>query len=290
MKRVSNLKKVLILAGIYIFCSCNPFKYHKITITIDDNCTLEQQTVAYEVINKRVSSIWRVKEKTDLIDGKFDLIYSGQDSILTQILTDRGEVYITEMYQQNEIQSPRDTVYKRLSWLMENIDHKPLWQIDSYQIRTPNLINVPLQQVLYIDSIFNSYQRLFPADISFAWTAKPNRESFFNLLPLKTSHKLSLNPSTVKNCNIYYRSSHPELYIELEKGYIEEWASMTRDNISRCLAIVMDGKVLMYPTVQSEIVGGKLTIVGDFDNNELSLIKSVILGGVLDCKAQIINQ
>ena len=65
---------------------------------------------------------------------------------------------------------------------------------------------------------------------------------------------------------------------------------MTRDNISICLAIVMDGKVLMYPTVQSEIVGGSLTIAGDFDNSKLLLIKSVISSGVFDCKAQIINQ
>ena len=49
-------------------------------------------------------------------------------------------------------------------------------------------------------------------------------------------------------------------------------------------------KVLMYPSVHSEIVEGRLAITGNYDNNELLLIKSVILGGALDCKAQIINQ
>ena len=70
MKRISYFKKIIVLAGICIFCSCNRYEYHTITIAIDDNCTLEQQTAAYEVICKRVS-ILGINKKTDLVDGKF---------------------------------------------------------------------------------------------------------------------------------------------------------------------------------------------------------------------------
>jgi SecD/SecF fusion protein len=181
-------------------------------------------------------------------------------------------------------------VYERLFLLMENAEHYPQWRMDGLQFNTPDLIKVPFEQVSYIDSIFNSFQRLFPTKMSFAWTEKPDREGFFALLPLKTLHKLPLNQNTVKKSNIQNYSGHQELSIELHKEYIEEWARMTRNNIGRSLAIVMDGKVLMYPRVNDEIVGGRLTITGDFDNNELALMKSVILGGVLECKAQIINQ
>ena len=326
MKRIGNLKKMFVLAGICIFCSCSPKQVHKVTIALDNACTLEQQTIAYEVIKKRMS-IWGVKEKTDLMDGKFDLTYTiglhhnpDAGSLLTQILTQRGEIYITEIYQQDEIQSPLCSVYERLLrlmentdreplWriddfqtitpdlinvllgLMENTDHKPLWRINGFQTVTPDLINVPAEQVSYIDSVFNSMQQLFPAGMSFAWTAKPNKEGFFDLLPLKNFRKLPLNPNTVKKSSfIKNYEGLQELLIELNKEYTEEWASMTRNNIDRSLAIVMDGKILMYPRVHSEIVGGKLVIVGNYDNNELSLIKSVIASGVLGCKTQIINQ
>ena len=296
MTKIRKLESVFILAGIFLVCSCSPKQVRTVQIAFDNACTLEQQKIAYEVINKRVA-IWGVKEKTDLTDGKFDLSYvvgkqhnSNSDTLLVQILTERGEIYITEIYQQNEIQSPRDSVYERLFSLVENAEHYPKWRMDGLQTNTPDLIKVPFEQVLYIDSVFNSFQHLFPAGISLAWTAKPDREDFFALLPLKTLHKLPLNPNTVKKSNIQNYDGHQELFIELHKEYAEEWARMTRHNIDRNLAIVMDGKVLMYPRVNLEIVGGKLVITGDFDNNEFALMKSVILGGVLECKAQIINQ
>ncbi|MDR1679805.1 MAG: hypothetical protein LBR81_08535 [Prevotellaceae bacterium] len=287
--RKINRFNIVLLAGFCIFCSCFRPNYHTITIAMDSTCTLEQQEIAYEVINKRIVSNWIIKEKTNLIDGKFDLNYSGQDSLLTQLLAQRGEIYITEMYRQDEIQSPRDRVYEKLFWLMENTNHEPLWQIEGYQIGSPDLVKVPLQQVAYIDSIFNSFQALFPAGISFAWTAKPTSEGFFDLLPLKSFRKLPLNPSTVKESNIRIHDGYQKLYIELNKEAAEEWARITRDNISRNLAIVMDGKVLMYPRVNAEITGGKMAISGNFNSDELLLIKSILLGGELGCKAQIVK-
>ena len=286
MKSINYFKNMLALVGICILSSCIFYDYHKITIATNGACNNEQQSAAYEVINKRIASIWHIKEKTDLIDGKFDITYSGSDSLLAQMLIQKGETYITEMYLNNEIKSSLDTVYERLFWLVKNTGQEPFWHMSGF-----TLISVPLQQVAYIDSIFNSYKHFFPADISFAWTAK-SREGFFDLLALKSTRRaFPLNPNTVMNNDIkdYRHGYGKELYIELNKQYHEEWARMTRDNISRSLAIVMDGKVLMHPTVQSEITGGRLTIIGNYDNNELLLIKSVIMGGVLDCKAQIIN-
>ena len=301
MKKKDCLITLFISAVICLLCSCNPHEYHKITIAINDTCSLEQQSIAYEVINKRIASIWHIKEKTDLTDGKFDLIYSGSDSLLTQMLTQKGEIYITEIYLNYEIQSSLDMVYKKLFWLIENTDHEPLWEINDYQSSyytgIPDLINVPLQQIAFIDSIFNRCKHFFPADISFAWTAT-SREGFFDLLALKsTSQPFPLNPNTVKTCridNLKYNHddillNYQEIVISLEKNYYNEWAEMTRSNIRKNLAFVMDGKVLMYPRVHSEITSGKLVITGDFENSEFLLIKSAILGGTLDCKAQILK-
>ena len=302
MKRISYLRNIFILAGVCIFCSCNSYEYHKITIAINDDCNLEQQFATYEVINKRIASIWRVKERTELIGGKFDLTYSGEDSLLTQILGQKGEIYITEMFTNAEIQSPLDRVYERLFWLMNNTDHEPLWQIKSSHYgsinETSELISVPLQQVSYIDSVFNQCKHWFPANISFAWTAKPI-EGFFYLLALKsTPRQFPLNPNSVQSCRIENHQynvdgqslNYQEILISLEKDYSDEWARLTRHNTEKNLAVVMDGKVLMYPRVQSEIVNGKMGITGNYENNEYLLIKSVILGGTLDCKMQITNQ
>lgn len=291
MKTINYLKSMFALAGICVFCSCNLFEHRKITITIDDTCNLDQQLAAYEVMNKRIASVRYVREKTDLIDSKFDLTYAGTEPLLTQMLTQKGNIYITETYLNNEIQSPLHKVYERLFQLEENAGHEPLWHISDFQNgHSPTLIYAPLQQVACIDSIFNSYKYLFPDDISFVWMTKP-RAGFFDLLALKsTSQPFPLNPNTVKNSNLIRgHGNNTELGIDLDKKYHEEWARMTRDNISRSLAIVMDEKVLMCPRVQGEITEGRLSITNDFDINELFVIRSIVLSGTLDCKVQIIN-
>ena len=81
-----------------------------------------------------------------------------------------------------------------------------------------------------------------------------------------------------------------QLNIELHKQYVEQWAKMTRENIGKTLAIILDGKVLSFPMVHSEIIVGKLMISGTFANDEILVFQSIILGGELNCKAKIINK
>jgi len=282
---------MLVWAGIWVFCSCNSYEYHTVTIALNDSCKKEQQSAAYEVILKRMAAIGHIKEKTNLIDGKFDVTYSGKDSLLTQALTQKGEIFVTEMYLIDELMTSLNPVFEKLLWLMENSGEEPLWYISDYQPGSSfALITVPLQQLAYIDSIFNSYKHLFPEDMSFAWTAKESA-GYFHLFALKLNPRLiPFNPGTVKKCSVMKGyENRQELFLELAEKYHGEWARLTRDNISRNLAFVMDGKVLMYPKVQSEITGGNLVINGEYDLNELFLIRSVIMSGTLNCKAKIIN-
>jgi hypothetical protein len=206
------------------------------------------------------------------------------------------------MYSDNDVQASLNRVYEKLFCLMKNTDYEPLWKINDFQnsslLETSALISVPLQQVPYIDSIFNDFKHFFYRNIYFAWTAKPE-EGFYELLALKfTSKPFSLNPNSVKSCKIKNQEyndgeislSYQELCITLEENYVNEWARLTLNNIGKNLAIVMDGKVLIYPRVSSEIKNGKMCITGNYENEEYLLIKSVILGGTLDCKAKIINE
>ena len=103
MTKIRKLKRGFILAGVFLACSCSPKQVRTVQIAFDNACTLEQQKNAYEVINKRLE-VWDVTEKTDLTDGKFDLSYvvgkrhnANSDTLLAQILTERGEIYITEI-------------------------------------------------------------------------------------------------------------------------------------------------------------------------------------------------
>jgi preprotein translocase subunit SecD len=57
------------------------------------------------------------------------------------------------------------------------------------------------------------------------------------------------------------------------------WARMTRDNIGKSIAIVLDGYVYSYPTVQNEITGGNSQITGHFTVEEAKDMANVLKSG-----------
>ena len=288
MKKLKNWKNACMLAGIFIFASCTSHSFHTVTIALDDACTPEQQILASEVINNRIASIWRVREKSDLTDGKFNITHSGENALLERMLTQRGEVYITEMFETHEVQSALIQVNERLLWFMRNTDPELNWLLGVH----PVLITAPSQHIAFIDSIFNQLKHFFPANTYFVWSAKPDVfNGFYELFALNTARPIPLNPNTIRSSRIQDNiHGFQQVSINFNRDYHDEWAQMTRENIGGSIAIVMDGKVLSHPRVVSEITGGATVISGDFEMDDLLLIKSVIMGGVLDCKARIVNE
>jgi len=70
----------------------------------------------------------------------------------------------------------------------------------------------------------------------------------------------------------------------------KEWAIITRNNIGRCIAIVLDGYVRSNPPrVQTEITGGNSEISGNFTLEEATDLSNVLLSGKLPAPAHIVS-
>lgn len=69
----------------------------------------------------------------------------------------------------------------------------------------------------------------------------------------------------------------------------KEWKRLTRENISRSVAIVLDGYVYSYPTVQSEISDGISSITGDFSIAQATDMANILKSGKLSARANIMN-
>ncbi|HPT21647.1 MAG TPA: protein translocase subunit SecF, partial [Bacteroidales bacterium] len=69
----------------------------------------------------------------------------------------------------------------------------------------------------------------------------------------------------------------------------KDWANLTRDNIDRCLVVVLDGYVRSYPRVQNEITGGNTEITGDFTIEEADDLANILKSGKLPAPAKIIS-
>jgi SecD/SecF fusion protein len=67
------------------------------------------------------------------------------------------------------------------------------------------------------------------------------------------------------------------------------WARMTRENIGRCIAVVLDGYVRSYPRVINEITGGNTEITGDFTIDEANDLSNILKSGKMPAPAHIIS-
>ncbi len=67
------------------------------------------------------------------------------------------------------------------------------------------------------------------------------------------------------------------------------WASMTGNNVGRCLAVVLDGYVRSDPRVQTKITGGNTEITGHFTIEEAEDLANTLKSGKMPAPAHIIQ-
>ena len=88
--------------------------------------------------------------------------------------------------------------------------------------------------------------------------------------------KLEDNPSLtstdileIKKIYSKYDDKRPEISIVLTKEGTGKFYILTKENIGKSIAIVINKKIVSIPKVQTEIMGGKMTITGDFSEKEI---------------------
>ncbi len=67
-------------------------------------------------------------------------------------------------------------------------------------------------------------------------------------------------------------NSFPEISIELNEYGTQRLYSLTRDNLGKPIAIVVDSQIISMPVIQTEIVKGKVSISGVFSEIEVDKI------------------
>ena len=142
-------------------------------------------------------------------------------------------------------------------------------------------------------------KQLFPPEFKPMWTVKasamdPN-ENIFELVAIKASSrdgKAPLDGGAVTDARVQYGNTgaSPEVSMTMNAEGANVWARMTKDNIGRQIAIVLDGMVYSYPNVQSEISGGSSQITGQFTLEEAEDLANVLKSGKLPAPATIIQE
>ena len=142
-------------------------------------------------------------------------------------------------------------------------------------------------------------KQLFPPEFKPMWTVKasamdPN-ENIFELVAIQASSrdgKAPLDGGVVTDARVQYgdASGSPQVSMTMNAEGANVWARLTKDNIGRQIAIVLDGMVYSYPNVQNEISGGSSQITGDFTLEEAEDLANVLKSGKLPAPATIIQE
>jgi len=142
----------------------------------------------------------------------------------------------------------------------------------------------------------NAVRKFFPIDAKFAYTVKPYDPDgkFVQLVALKSDRggKAAMEGDVVTDANEAFGqySSTAEVSMEMNAEGAKQWKRLTADNIGKSVAIVLDGYVYSYPTVQAEIAGGRSSITGNFTLNEAKDLANILKSGKLPAPARIIEE
>ncbi len=144
----------------------------------------------------------------------------------------------------------------------------------------------------------NQIKALFPRDLRFFWSQNPYKydptKTMYELHAIKVTTRDGRPPldgSVITSARTSSGVTGSEVKVDMTMNSegAKTWARMTRENIGRCLVVVLDGYVRSYPRVQNEITGGNTEITGDFTIEEADDLANILKSGSLPAPAHIIS-
>jgi SecD/SecF fusion protein len=139
---------------------------------------------------------------------------------------------------------------------------------------------------------------LFPRELKIYWSQNPYKYdptgTLYELHGIKittTTGRAPMDGSVITSARPTSGVTGSEVKVDMSMNAegSKIWANMTRQNVDRCIAVVLDGYVRSYPRVIQEIKGGSTEITGDFTIDEANDLANILKSGKLPAPARIIS-
>ena len=147
-----------------------------------------------------------------------------------------------------------------------------------------------------INVMLSKVKGMFPRNCHFAWNFKPEKESpgVLELIALKSTNRentAALFGDVIEEAR---QDFDPNGKVEVSMGMnnvgAKVWKSLTRDNVGKQVAIVLDGFVYSAPNVNDEIPNGRSSISGTYTVEEAQDLATVLKSGKLPAPARIVEE
>ena len=141
-------------------------------------------------------------------------------------------------------------------------------------------------------------KQIFPSDLKLLWGAKPaeglNKKNVFELYALKVTTadgRAPLEGDVVTFAKDEFdQHGRPQVSMTMNSEGAREWAALTKANVGKAIAIVLDGVVYSAPRVTGEIAGGQSSISGNFTIEDTKDLANTLKSGRMPAPAKIVQE
>ena len=137
---------------------------------------------------------------------------------------------------------------------------------------------------------------ILPADMKLLWGVKgiDKNEEIFELYAIKITERNGRAPlegDVVTDAKDEFdQQSRPCVTMQMNVEGARRWAALTKANVHRPIAIVLDNYVYSAPNVQNEITGGNSQITGHFTAEDTRDLANVLKSGKMPAPANIVSE
>ena len=139
-------------------------------------------------------------------------------------------------------------------------------------------------------------KKIIPSDVKLLWSAKPvdGTKNIFELHALKvtsTTGRAPLEGDVITDARDEFDNfGHPCVSMSMNNEGARLWAQLTKQNVGKAIAIVLDGVVYSAPRVNGEISGGNSQITGNFTIEDTKDLANTLKSGRMPAPARIVQE
>ena len=155
-------------------------------------------------------------------------------------------------------------------------------------------------------AVINSYihsdlaKSILPADVKLLWSAKPsdripNNKRIYELYCLRltgSDNRAPLEGDVIESAkdDFDHFTGKPVVTMQMNEDGAREWANLTKKNVGKPVAIVLDDLVYSAPNVNQEITGGNSQISGSFTVEDTKDLANTLKSGRMKAPVRIVQE
>ena len=141
-------------------------------------------------------------------------------------------------------------------------------------------------------------KQVLPSDLKLLWSAKPadfdTKGQVYELHAIKVtepSGRAPLEGDVITSAKDgFSQYGQPNVSMQMNSDGARRWAQLTKMNIGRAVAIVLDNTVYSAPRVNSEISGGNSEISGNFTIEDTKDLANTLNSGKMPAPTRIVQE